>query len=167
MREGRLDFGIVREDAIPAGPGKGKLSLVKLTFHLCIPKKLLKPGTPATDLGKPSLWQTLPFTAGNDGGQLDTTIRGAMHDAGVDFRPVVECQSMLQARQLVQQGDCAGILPSLGLTGLSTKETHIIEFPPLKRYGRQLVLHWNERQRRRRGVSASLVQQVALSLRGG
>ncbi len=155
VREGRIDFAIVREDAIPSTAKKATRSLMKLTFHLCIPKRLLKRGMPPADLTKPALWQTLPFTAGKDGGQLDTTIRDAMRESGVDFRPLVECQSMLQARKLIERGECAGILPSLGLSGLSAKDMHIIEFPPLRHYGRLLVLHWNERQMRRRGVAPS------------
>jgi DNA-binding transcriptional LysR family regulator len=166
VREGRMDFGIVREDAIPEGAGMGKRALMKLTFHLCIPKVLIKRGTPVSDLSKPSLWQTLPFTAGQDGGQLDTGIREAMRKAGVDFRPVVECQSMLQARQLIVQGECAGILPSLGLSGVSARDTHIIEFPPLKHYGRHLVLHWNERQMRRRGVEPAQIEAISRALKG-
>jgi DNA-binding transcriptional LysR family regulator len=165
VRDGRLDFGIVREDAIPDSLRSCAISLVKLSFHLCIPKKQIQRGTPAADLNKPSLWQTLPFTAGHDGGQLDTTIREAMRDAGVDFRPMVECHSMLQARQLIERGECAGILPSLGLSTLSTKDTHIIEFAPLKNYGRHLVLHWNERQMRRRDVEIADVRRIATVLR--
>jgi DNA-binding transcriptional LysR family regulator len=164
VRDGRVDFAIVREDAIPSASRSGTHSLVKLSFHLCIPKRLIKRGTPAADLTKPSLWQTLPFTSGNDGGQLDTTIRDAMREAGVDFRPVVECHSMLQARQLIERGECAGILPSLGLSSLPTKDTHIIEFAPLKNYGRHIVLHWNERQMRRRGVDQPQLHSFAAAL---
>lgn len=164
VREGRLDFGIVREDAIPSGTGTGTRPLVKLTFHLCIPKKLVKKGTPEAHLTRPAFWQTLPFTAGNGDGQLDHALREAMREAGVDFRPVVECQSMRQARQLILQGECAGILPSLGLTALSARDTHILKFPPLKRHGRHLVLHWNERQMRRRGVDMRQIDTVREAL---
>jgi DNA-binding transcriptional LysR family regulator len=164
VRDGRFDFGVVREDAIPKQARSSMISLLKLSFHLCIPKCLIKRGTPVRDLSKPSVWQTLPFTAGNEGGQMDAAIRDAMSDAGVDFRPVVECYSTLQSRQLIQRGECAGILPSLGVAGLSVKDIHIIEFAPLKNYGRHLVLHWNERQMRRRGVEATAIKQVAKAL---
>ena len=165
VRDGRIDFAIVREDAISNVSRAGTLSLLKLRFYLCIPKKLIKRGTTTEELSKPSLWQTLPFAAGNDGGQLDSTIREAMQAAGVEFRPVVECSSMLQARQLIERGECAGILPSLGLATLPSNDTHIVEFAPLKSHGRHLVLHWNERQMRRRGVTKEQMELIAHALR--
>lgn len=165
VRDGRIDFAIVREDAIPDTSLAVTFSLQKLRFYLCIPKKLVKRGTTTEELGKPSLWQTLPFTAGNDGGQLDSTIREAMRAVGVEFRPVVECASMLQARQLIERGECAGILPSPGLATLPSNNTHITEFAPLKSYGRHLVLHWHGRQMRRRGVTKRQVELLAHALR--
>lgn len=113
----------------------------------------------------PKQWQTLPFTAGKDGGQLDSTIREAMRDAGVNFRPQVECNSMLQARQLIERGECAGILPSAGIHGLDAKQIVIREFAPLKNCGRSLVLHWNDRQMRRRGVGDDAIELIAAALR--
>jgi hypothetical protein len=50
------------------------------------------------------------------------------------------------------------------VAGLSAKDIHIIEFAPLKNYGRHLVLHWNERQMRRRGVEAAAIKQMAKAL---
>lgn len=164
VREGRLDFGIVREDAISAGARGSTHSLLKLSFHLCIPKNLLKRATPVADLLTPRLWQTLPFATGHDGGQLDTAIRRAMKDAGVDFRPVVECQSMVQVRLLVERGECAAVLPSLGVSDLSSKQCHVVEFPPLAQYGRHLVLHWNERQMNRRDVRREALEEMAAAL---
>jgi len=72
---------------------------------------------------------------------------------------------MLQVRQLVERGECAGVLPSLGLPGLSPKEIHILEFVPLKNYGRALVLHWNSRQMDRRGMDLGQVQLLSDALR--
>lgn len=90
VRDGRLDFAVVREDSITDASGKNTLPLVKLTFHLCIPKRLLKRGTTTAALSDPDLWKSLPFAACKDGGQLDVTIREAMRAANVVFRPTVE-----------------------------------------------------------------------------
>jgi DNA-binding transcriptional LysR family regulator len=87
-----------------------------------------------------------------------------MRDAGVDFRPVVECNSMLQARQLIERGECAGVLPSVVIHGLSAKEIIISEFASPKNYGRSLVLHWNEGQMRRRGIEEAAIKRVAKAL---
>ncbi|HCN30452.1 MAG TPA: hypothetical protein DIT64_17275 [Verrucomicrobiales bacterium] len=162
VSEGRADFAILRRDAIPAA--KSVLPLVKLGFVICIPERLIPQGVSDRQASHPSFWRDLPFAAGRDGGQLDLAIRAAMADAGVDYRPRFECGSILQARQLVDMGECAAVLPALGLRGMDRKRIRVLPFAPMKGYGRGLVLHWNERQTRRRAVDASTIQAMARSL---
>jgi DNA-binding transcriptional LysR family regulator len=166
VRDGRIDFAIVREDAIPSEAKR--LPVRQLTLHLCVPKALLTGRKKSQqDLSSAAVWQSLPFTAGRDGGQLDAIIRQSMAEAGVKFQPAIECNSMLQAHQLIAAGHCAGILPSIGLHGLPQSEILIQPFPPLKHYRRELVLHYNERQMRRRAVDPSAIQALAARLREG
>lgn len=162
VKDGRLDFAIVREDALPEK--SNRVPLVKVRFFLCVPRRLLPRGKPDSAIDHSKFWHTLPFAAGKDGGQLDQTIRHVMREAGVKFRPAVECSSMLQARQFIQRGECAGILPSAGIHGLSADDIVIREFAPLKNYGRHLVLHWNERQMRRRNVDDEVISRIAAAI---
>jgi DNA-binding transcriptional LysR family regulator len=111
------------------------------------------------------VWRSLPFAANGGGGQLDATFRAAMTNALGEFHPVVECDSMLQVRELIVQGVCAGLLPSFGTHGLSEKDVVTCEFAPMQDYGRSLVLHWNNRQMRRRGIEESVIKQIAKALR--
>lgn len=164
VREGRVDFAVVRRDAIPDPSKKNCFPLLKLSFHLCIPRCLLPKGKGALDPGDPILWAQLPFAAGRDGGQLDQAIRAAMQKAGVDFRPRFECGSMLQVRQLVVQEDCAAVLPNLALSGLDERKILVAPFTPLAGYGRELVLHWNPRQVEVRGVDPAGLRKVAAIL---
>ncbi len=161
VRDGRVDFAILRDDAIT----QNSLRLMKLTFHLCVPRQLLKRGTTAAMLREVKLWRSLPFAAGRDGGQMDAAVREAMEQAGVDFKPRFECGSMLQVRQLVQQGSCAAVLPNLAVAGLNEKNVLVIPFAPLADYGRALALHWNPRQMRRRGVDYRVIEKMAKVLR--
>lgn len=163
VREGRVDFAVMRQNAVPDG-GK-MLPVMKMGFFLCIPRSLLKRGMTERDAAKPELWKTLPFAAGRDGGQTDTALRAAMRDAGIDFRPRFECSSMLQARQLVSLGHCAGVLPTLGVRGLDSKDLLIMPFAPLRDYGSSLMLHWNPNQMRRRGAEEEKLKQIAATLR--
>lgn len=167
VREGRVDFAVVRRDAIAEPSRKNCLSLLKLTFHLCIPRRLLPKGTSAADPTDPSLWAKLPFAAGRDGGQLDRAIREAMEKAGVDFRPRFECGSMLQVRQLVERENCAAVLPNPALAGLGERKILVVPFAPLAGYGRTLVLHWNPRQVEVRGADPGSVRTVAVALSNG
>lgn len=164
VQEGRVDFAVVRRDAIPDPSKKNCLPLLKLSFHLCIPRRLLPKGKSASDPSDPALWVSLPFAAGRDGGQLDQSIREAMDQAGVDFRPRFECGSMLQVRQLVMQESCAAVLPNLALPGLDERKILITSFAPLADYGRTLVLHWNPRQVEVRGVDPASLRKVATLL---
>lgn len=164
VRDGRVDFAIVRQDALP--PGAPEEVVMKLGFLLCIPRRLLKPGTTAREAARPALWQTLPFAAGRDGGQMDLALREGMAAAGVDFRPRFECGSLLQVRQLVELEACAAVLPSLGANGLDETAVLKLPFTPMTGYGRALVLHWNERQARRRGLEKPHLRDLARILRG-
>lgn len=165
VQEGRVDFAVVRRDAVDDPSKKNCLPLCRLSFHLCIPRRHLPKGRQAVDPGDPALWARLPFAAGRDGGQLDHALRRAMEKAGVDFRPRFECGSLLQVRQLVMQEDCAAVLPHLALTGLDEKKILVIPFAPLKGYGRELVLHWSPRQMELRGVDPSVFPRLAVALR--
>ena len=166
IRDGQLDFAIVREDAISEELLlKSSLSLrMRLAFTLCASRKLLG-SKPKSSLADPSVWRSLPFAANGGGGQLDATFRAAMTNALGEFHPVVECDSMLQVRELIVQGDCAGLLPSFGTHGLSEQDVVTCEFAPMKDYGRSLVLHWNNRQMRRRGIEESVIKHIAKALR--
>jgi len=166
VREGRVDFAVVRRDAIADPSKKNCLPLLKLSFHLCIPRRLLPKATEASDLADTGLWSKVPFAAGRDGGQLDRTIREAMEKAGVDFRPRFECGSMLQVRQLVMQESCAAILPNLALPGLDERKILVAPFAALAGYGRELALHWNPRQVEVRGVLPESIRKVAAILAG-
>jgi len=64
------------------------------------------------------------------------------------------------------QGVCAGLLPSFGTYGLDEHEVVMREFAPMKDFGRSLVLHWNDRQMRRRGVEVSILKEFAKGLSG-
>ena len=162
VRDGRVDFAILRKDSLPSGASSRKI--IDLAFQLCVPRKLVKRGMTPAMLRDPQLWQRLPFAAGRDGGQVDAAVRRSMAESGVDFRPRFECASMLQVFQLVTLGHCAAVLPSLGIRGLDASEVLITPFKPLAEYGKTLVLHWNERQMRRRGVDPSLLRRIAARL---
>ncbi len=167
IRDGQLDFAIVRDDAISEELRlKSSLLLRKrVAFSLCASRKLLGRKL-ISALSDPTEWQSLPFAANGGGGQLDATFRAAMTTAVGEFHPVVECDSMLQVRELVVQGVCAGLLPSFGIHGLDEHDVIMHEFAPMKNFGRSLVLHWNERQMRRRGVEVSILKELAKGLSG-
>lgn len=164
VQDGGIDLAILRRDAVPEVSRKNCHTLLKLTFHVCIPRGLAKRGLTKEKLTDPAAWMRLPFAAGRDGGQMDKAVRQGMERAGLDFKPRFECGSMLQVRQLVKQGSCAAVLPSLALPGLDQAQMFVLPFTPLANYGRSLVLHWNPRQMRRRGLEAEALRSIAALL---
>jgi DNA-binding transcriptional LysR family regulator len=158
IRDGRLDFAIVREDAIPEG--LPRLPISKVKFYMCVSRRLVGMQTKAR-LNEASFIDSLPFAANAGGGQLDSAFRRAMIETCGSFRPAFECDSLLQVRELILQGVCAGLMPSIGIHGLAEQEVLLCEFAPMKDYGRALALHWNERQMRRRNVEESVIHEIA------
>lgn len=165
VREGSLDFAVVREDALSEELRvKASLRLSSMTFHLCAARSLIPTGT-KLGLSTVQNWRDLPWAVLSGGGQLDVKIRGILEAACPAMTLAVECTSLLQVKELVIRGVCAGILPSMGTHGLTEAGVVSREFEPLKDYGRPLVLHWNERQMRRREVAESTIKAIAASLR--
>lgn len=162
IRDGRLDFGVVRENVLPAS--SLQLPIVRITFHLCVHRSLLG-NRPSSKLATPSLWRELPFAISVGAGQLSQAIRNAMTEVCGTFRPEFECDSLLQIRNLVRRGACAGILASTGTRGLEKDGVYVTPFEPLKNFGRTLVLHWNERQMRRRGIDDRTIRELAEAMR--
>jgi DNA-binding transcriptional LysR family regulator len=105
------------------------------------------------------------FAANAGGGQLDLTFRAAMERVCGSFRPAFECDSLLQVRELVQLGVCAGVLASIGTHGLQEEGILVRGFAPLADYGRPLVLHWNARQMRRRGIEMPVIEAIAEAIK--
>lgn len=161
VREGRLDFAVVRENAIPEGlPRK---VLTKNDYVLCIPKGLRGKLDPRTATNA-AIWSKLPLALPTTGGHFHEQLQRVCAEAEIKLSVAVECHSFLQVRELVESGQYAGILPNLGTKGLESKDVMIQPFTPLKGYGRSLALHWNERQMARRGLETSDVMAIAEQL---
>ncbi len=162
VRDGRIDFGIVREDAVPANQPFARL--VKVGFFICASRRLLGGKTSRT-LDQPTFWQQVPFVAGDGRGQFDQRLRAVLTEACGTFRPAYECDSLLQVRELIERGLCVGVLPSIGTKGLQECGVVVREFAPFKDYGRHQVLHWNARQMKRRGIDEVAIREITTALK--
>ena len=162
VREGRLDFVIVREDAVPVSLPSATVAR-KVDFLLCVPGALVRRHGPAC-LTQPRGWAALPLAAPTTGGQFHEALKRAFATHEMKLRPAVQCHSFLHVRQLVETGHYAGVLPSWGIAGLEERGVVLRPFAPPKNYGRPLCLHWNLRQMARRGVDQREVDAIAATL---
>ncbi len=162
VREGRLDFVIVREDAVPLT--LPRISVARqVDFHLCVPGAMVRELGPSV-LTKAAGWARLPLVVPTTGGQFHATLERAFEEHGVKLCPAVGCHSFLHVRQLIETGHYAGVLPTWGMAGLVERGVVTRSFAPLKDYGRPLCLHWNARQMARRGVEEHTVVAMAARL---
>ncbi len=160
LGEGRIDFGIVRRDAMVKGLKSAPLG--KLTFSAIIPNALLKSGR---HLGLKEMFSELPIAAQTTDGQFTQRVREIAAKLKVNFTPALACQSFPQTLSAVRSGGFAAILPKLALTELTEKNYVAIEAPQLHRLDREIALAWNPRVIRVRPGAAHLAEQLCTHLR--
>lgn len=118
IRDGQLDFAIVRDDAISEDLRlKSSLPLHKrVAFYLCASRKLLgsKPIAALSDL---AVWRSLPFAAHGGGGQLDATFRAAMTAAVGEFTPWSNVIRCCRCASWSCKASARGFCPPLELMG--------------------------------------------------
>lgn len=161
VREGMLDFALLRRDAVAGASRKNCAPVLRLTFHLCVPRSLLGRGATLETLHDAPAWRQVPFATGRGGGQMERAITEAMVRLHGSFRAQYECASMIQVRSLVQGGVCAAILPSVALPGLDPGRILSVPFAPLADVSRTLVLHWNPRRMGLRNVADEALRRMA------
>lgn len=140
LTDGRVDFGVIRRDALAAGLKSAPLG--PLTFTAVVPRALAGKGrapTLADALG------TLPFAAHTSDGQFVEKLRAITRGLKVSFQPALICQSFPQAFAAVRSGCYGSILPTLALSELDRDSCHELGAAELAPLRRDLVLAWNSR----------------------
>lgn len=157
IRDGRLDFALVRQDAVPTGQPMKKLG--SLRYIAALPRAMARAHAGKDKLTLADLAR-LPLAVPTTEGQFHEALTAAFDKANLPLRPVVECQGFLQVRALIMAGSCAAVMPSIApLDGVFT-----FALPQLAEYRRTLVLHWNQRQMERRGIGPGQFQAIASAL---
>ncbi len=160
VRDGRLDFAVLRSDAIPRGSSSEPITEVK--FVLCVPKAMDRP-----KLSVPDLLRGLPLALPVPGGSFREVLHDYFKDHDIPWKAQVESSSFLQAFALVKGGEFAAVLPTTGAAQLPQGEFRRRKIPALREQGRKLVLHWNERQMKTRGIEPAAITGVRDAVRGG
>ena len=137
----RLDFGVVREDAISASHESRKLG--KLGYALFVPRKLV-------GMSKVAVWKTLlskvPLATLETSGQFFERLNEAAKEAGIELQLRLACSSFPQAAKALETGRFAAILPKIAQVELSKDDYAQVPVPFLSDEMRELHLIWNRRQ---------------------
>lgn len=136
----RLDFGLVRKDAI--SPLHKCEPLGTLTYSLFVPTKLLSGK-------KPPDWKTvvnrIPLATIAGEGMFRASLEKAATKEKLHLRFSLTCSSFPQAAKALQSERFAAILPSIASTELEERRFSAIPAPFLKSQAREICLIWNPR----------------------
>ena len=160
LMEGRVDLGVIRQDAVT--PGLKSVALGEVSYVAVVPKALAARGRAPTlkdVLGK------LPLASQTADGQFTQRLRDIALQLKVEFQPALACQSFPQTVSAVRSGHFAAILPVLALVELVPGSFDLVESVELKRLTRKLVLAWNPRLADVRQGAPRLIQQLRAELK--
>lgn len=160
LMDGRVDFGVIRKDALTAPLKCSPLGI--LNFVAVVPKALVSPGR------DPSLADVLgqwPFAAHTSDGQFTQKLRAIAKSLKTELRPALICQSFPQALAAVRSGGFGSVLPTLALNDLEPGSYLEIPAGPLGNLNRSIVLAWNSRLPRVRLGAKKLIERLQTELR--
>ncbi len=160
LNDGRVDFAVVRRDALP--PGIEGLRLGTLEYCALVPKALAGRGARA---GLKDLFGRFPMAAQNSDGQFTGRLREIAASLGLEFRPVLACQSFPQLLSAVRSGAYAAVVPTLAVGDLAKGSCVKVEGGALEALNRELVLVFHPRLVSLRPQAAVLARALQAAFR--
>jgi DNA-binding transcriptional LysR family regulator len=152
VADGRLDFGIVREDALPKGLKRWKLGQVG--YAVFAANALWKNAASAEELiAKAPVIELLR------GGQFSTRWQAWLEKQKLHPKVIARVSSFTDAAKAVQAGHAAAMLPVLAAVDFDKKKFQSHPIPALDH--RTLVLIANDRSIDRAGLSANAIKRLA------
>jgi DNA-binding transcriptional LysR family regulator len=160
LKDGRVDFGVIRKDAMVAPLKSAPLG--SLSFVAVVPKALL-PARGNLSLG--DVLGKIPFAAHTSDGQFTQKLRDVAKTLQTDLRPALICQSFPQAAAAVRSGGFGSILPALAVKELAPDSYREVPAETLKNLDRDIVLVWNSRLPKIRPRAKKLIEYLQNELR--
>jgi len=160
LKDGRVDFGVIRRDAVEA-PLKSA-ALGTLRFVAVVPKAMV-PTRGSISLRE--ILGDLPFAAHTSDGQFTQKLRDVAKELKTELRPALICQSFPQAMAAVRSGGFGSVLPALALKELDPDSYQAVTAPSLGNLDRGIVLAWNSRLPRIRPSAKKLIDRLQSELR--
>jgi DNA-binding transcriptional LysR family regulator len=160
LMEGRVDLGVVRQDAV--APTLASAPLGEIAYVAVVPQALAGRRSPPT---LKEVLGTLPLAAQTADGQFTQRLREIAAGLKVAIQPALACQTFPQTVSAVRSGKFAAILPALALAELPADFYLTVKAPELQRLTRKLALTWNPRVTHVRPGAARLIQQLRKELK--
>jgi len=155
LTECRLDFGIIRKNAVAAG--LKAVSLGTVSYVAVVPDALVR--------GKKKLTlrdvlSELPLATQTTDGQFTSGLREIAQTFAITLKPALACQSFPQTMAAVKSGRFASIVPELAVRDLPAHTVHRISGEALRPLDREAMLAWNPRLVRVRPNAAKIATQL-------
>ena len=157
LTDSRLDFGIIRKNAM--APGLKSVSLGVVSYVALIPDSLAK----QKKLTLRHAFEKLPLATQTTDGQFASGLRDIAKALDVPLAPALACQSFPQTMAALRAGRFWAIVPELAVRELPSGIAHRISDPALQQLNREAMLAWNPRLVRVRPNAAKIAtrwQQV-------
>lgn len=160
LHEGRVDFAVVRRDAVPEAVECRPLGTMR--FCALIPKQLLARGE---KVKLQDLFARFPMAAQNTDGQFTGKLREMASSLGCELRPALACQSFPQVLSAVRSGAYAAIVPTLSVADLPAGSYRQVSGGLLDGLSRDLVLAYHSRLLSLRPQASALASVLHTGLR--
>jgi DNA-binding transcriptional LysR family regulator len=136
----RLDFGIIRKNAVAVGLKAVSLGMV--TYVAVVPNELL-PRKKKMTLGQ--ALAELPLATQTTDGQFTSGLREIAKSHGVPLTPALSCQSFPQTMAAIKTGRFWAVVPEMATRDLPADSVHQISDDALGSLAREAMLGWNPR----------------------
>lgn len=159
LTDGRLDFGIIRKNAI--APGLRAASLGPVRYIAVVPATL------APSKAKLTLKQALlelPLATQTADGQFTSGFREIAKTLGVPLAPALACQSFPQTMAALRSGRFCSIVPEIALREIDPSSVQRVADPLLQKVEREAMLAWNPRLIRIRPNAAKIAARLQETL---
>jgi DNA-binding transcriptional LysR family regulator len=159
IEEGRIDFGLIRKNALATGMKWS--SLGTLSYVAVVPGALvMRTKVPSFS----EIFTKFPIAMQTTDGQFSEQLMAISTAEDKSFRPSLGCQSFPQTLAAVRSGRFAAIIPELAVKELPVGSIHKISGTPLRQLQRDIILVWNPRVTRVRPNAAKVVAELQKAL---
>ena len=159
LSDSRLDFGIIRKNAVAVG--LKSVSLGRVNYVAVVPTALVKKGP----VELKHVFEHLPLATQTTDGQFSTGLRDLTETLDVPLTPAIACQSFPQTIAAVRTGKFWSIVPEIALRELPAGSVHCLNDPALKPLAREAMLAWNPRIVRIRSSATRVAHALSSALK--
>jgi len=161
LREGRLDFGILRRAAVPAALRSAALPPVD--YALFVSRSTLPKGSPESAA---NLLSRLPLACLEGNSELNQALASLAADEGTPIEVRLRCTSLPQVAEAVRHLGLAAVLPVWASAAFAAVEVLKLDLPILKPLRTPLRLAWSKRQEATRPEIARIAQVMVQQFNG-